>query len=461
MSKSSGEPEIKKSLVIRREVEPRVMTSVVPPRGEPLASDVLWVDGKPDVDALKEHLFHEGRLHKEDAIRIMKDAQDEFSCDPNVLMIEDSPIAICGDIHGQFYDLLKLFEVGGDPKDVRYLFLGDYVDRGLFSVECVLLMYAYKINYPDRFFMLRGNHECRHLTEHFTFKEECLHKYCLDIYKAAVNSFDTLPLAAVVSNQFFCIHGGISENIKTIDDIRALNRFSEPPQKGAGCDVLWADPMEDYDTYYGERRFFHNDVRSCSYVFSYKAACDFLERNQLRCIIRAHEAQDEGYRTYRQKNNFPTVITLFSAPNYLDAYGNKGAIIVFDGSVMNIRQFEWVDHPYWLPNFMDVFTWSIPFVAEKVAGLLMQILEVCNGDDDDELSEEESKAAKRERIRAKIRAIGRMKAMCEAASEKNLMMIHRGSDGLLESCDTLASMQKSVIRKADVINEKRPAMEEE
>ena len=89
--------------------------------------------------------------------------------------------------------------------------------------------------------------------------------------------------------------------------------------------------------------------------------------------------------------------------------------MVFDGSVMNIRQFEWVDHPYWLPNFMDVFTWSIPFVSEKVAGLLMKILEVCNEDDDDELSEEEVKAAKRERIRAKIRAIGRMKAMCGAA----------------------------------------------
>jgi len=165
--------------------------------------------------------------------------------------------------------------------------------------------------------------------------------------------------------------------------------------------------MEDYDTYNGEQRFFFNDIRSCSCVFSYKAVCDFLDRNNLRCLIRAHEAQDEGYKTYRQKDNFPTVITLFSAPNYLDAYGNKGAIMVFDGSVMNIRQFEWVDHPYWLPNFMDVFTWSIPFVAEKVAGLLMKILEVCN-EDDEELSEEEMKVAKRERIRVKIRAIGRM-----------------------------------------------------
>ena len=97
-----------------------------------------------------------------------------------------------------------------------------------------------------------------------------------------------------MSDQFFCIHGGISENIKTVDDIRNVNRFAEPPQKGAACDVLWADPMEDFDTYNGEQRFFFNDIRSCSCVFSYKAACDFLDRNHLRCIIRAHEAQDEG-----------------------------------------------------------------------------------------------------------------------------------------------------------------------
>ncbi len=110
-----------------------------------------------------------------------------------------------------------------------------------------------------------------------------------------MESFDALPLAAVVSDQFFCIHGGISENIKSVDDLRGVNRFAEPPQKGAACDVLWADPMEDFDTYNGEQRFFFNDIRSCSCVFSYKAACDFLDRNHLRCIIRAHEAQDEGF----------------------------------------------------------------------------------------------------------------------------------------------------------------------
>ena len=450
----------KKTLEIRRGVPERIVTSVVPPRSLPLPSEELWLDGKPDTDALREHLFHEGRLHIEDVHKILNTANAIFREEPNVLMIE-APIAICGDIHGQFYDLLKLFEVGGDPKDVQYLFLGDYVDRGLFSIECLLLLYSYKICFPKRFFMLRGNHECRHLTEHFTFKEECIHKYELSAYKEAVESFDSLPLAAVVSDQFFCIHGGISENIKTVDDIRNVNRFAEPPQKGAACDVLWADPMEDFDTYNGEQRFFFNDIRSCSCVFSYKAACDFLDRNHLRCIIRAHEAQDEGYKTYRQKDNFPTVITLFSAPNYLDAYGNKGAIMVFDGSVMNIRQFEWVDHPYWLPNFMDVFTWSIPFVAEKVAALLMKILEICNEDEDGELTEEELKAKQRERIRAKILAIGRMRAMCGSMSEKNIGMIRRGSDGMLITETEKEAIDPLKIRKADLVNEKRPDVEDE
>jgi len=133
--------------------------------------------------------------------------------------------------------------------------------------------------------------------------------------------------------------------------------------------------------------------------------------------------------------------------------------MVFDGSVMNIRQFEWVDHPYWLPNFMDVFTWSIPFVTEKVAALLMKILEVCNEDDDEEMSEEEQKAKQRDRIRAKIRAIGRMRAMCGSMSEKNMLMIKRGSDGMLvNEKETHDPLQ---IRKADLQNEKRPDIENE
>lgn len=151
------------------------------------------------------------------------------------------------------------------------------------------------------------------------------------------------------------------------------------------CDILWADPVEDFGSEKTTDSFIHNHVRGCSYFFTYQAACQFLERNNLLSIIRAHEAQDAGYipyysfirlltghyryRMYRKTKTtgFPSVMTIFSAPNYLDVYGNKAAVLKYESNVMNIRQFNSTPHPYWLPNFMDVFTWSLPFVGEKSA----------------------------------------------------------------------------------------------
>lgn len=133
------------------------------------------------------------------------------------------------------------------------------------------------------------------------------------------------------------------------------------------CDLLWSDPLEEFGQEKTNETFIHNHVRGCSYFFTYHAACQFLERNNLLSIIRAHEAQDAGYRMYRKSKttSFPSVMTIFSAPNYLDMYNNKAAVLKYENNVMNIRQFNCTPHPYWLPNFMDVFSWSLPFVGEK------------------------------------------------------------------------------------------------
>ncbi|KAF9157296.1 3',5'-cyclic-nucleotide phosphodiesterase (PDEase) (3':5'-CNP) [Mortierella sp. AD011] len=343
---------------------------------------------RPDIAFLKNHFYREGRITEDQAIYILQKGTELLKKEPNLLEV-DAPITVCGDIHGQYYDLMKLFEVGGNPADTRYLFLGDYVDRGYFSIECVLYLWSLKIWYPDTLFLLRGNHECRHLTDYFTFKTECKHKYSERVYDACMESFCTLPLAAIMNKQFLCIHGGLSPELNTLDDLRQINRFREPPTHGLMCDLLWADPLEEFGQEKTSEYFVHNNVRGCSYFFSYHAACAFLEKNNLLSIIRAHEAQDAGYRMYRKTKatGFPSVMTIFSAPNYLDVYNNKAAVLKYENNVMNIRQFNATPHPYWLPNFMDVFTWSLPFVGEKITDMLLAILNTCSkeelAEDDD------------------------------------------------------------------------------
>lgn len=355
-------------------------------RKNPRDDEVFYENGLPNHEFLKDHFFHEGRLKEDQIIRILDQATDLLRSEPNLLTVP-APVNVCGDIHGQYYDLMKLFDVGGHPSTTPYLFLGDYVDRGSFSIECLVYLYSLKLNYPETFWMLRGNHECKHLTGYFTFKRECLHKYSLNVYKALLASFNTLPLAAIMSNQFFCVHGGISPELESLDDIIELNRFREPPSRGLMCDLLWADPIEDYDEDSISSLFLPNENRGCSYAFTYRASCAFLEKTGLLSIVRAHELQDAGFRMYKKTETlkFPSLITMFSAPNYLDSYNNKAAILKYENNVMNIRQFNASPHPYWLPNFMDVFEWSIPFVTGKVVELLSSVLNVCT---DMELEEE-------------------------------------------------------------------------
>jgi len=293
-----------------------------------------------------------------------------------LLRIRD-PVTIAGDIHGQYFDLMRLFHVGGDPKKTQYLFLGDYVDRGTFSSEVIFLLFAHKIMFPQGIWMLRGNHECRHLTEYFNFREECLYKYNETVYNAAMDAFDNLPISAVVNGKFLCVHGGLSPDIRVLDDIDKLQRFQEVPREGPFCDLLWADPadndensFEANDAYKGW--FFSNEARHCSYKFGAKACQFFLQKNNLTAVIRGHEVKPEGYEMhFKGRGDIPQVFTIFSAPNYCDAYKNKGSCLKIENNSLNIRQFVWTSHPYYLPNFMDVFSWSFHLLRKKLQACLM------------------------------------------------------------------------------------------
>lgn len=456
----------------------RIVDEVVAPAAD-VPTDAQFYSSaartKPNLPFLKNHFFREGRIREEHALWIVHTATALLRSEPNVLDV-DAPITVCGDIHGQYYDLMKLFEKGGSPDTTRYLFLGDYVDRGYFSIECVLYLWALKICNPDSIFLLRGNHECRRLTEYFTFKVECQHKYSERIYDACMESFCTLPLAAIMNKQFLCIHGGLSPEFLTMDDIRNVDRFHEPPTHGLMCDILWADPVENFGSEKTHESFLHNHVRGCSYFFTYAATCKFLERNNLLSIVRAHEAQDAGFRMYRKAQNtgFPALITIFSAPNYLDVYNNKAAVLKYENNTMNITQFNSTPHPYWLPNFKDVFEWSLPFVGEKITDMLVAVLNTCSKEELEDnvvsvtsLPLQLEKEDRRRVIKNKILAVGRMArvfALLREESENVSELKSISASGKLPY-GTLAlgaeGIKKAIMcfedaRRSDIENERLP-----
>ncbi|NXL53937.1 PP2BC phosphatase, partial [Podilymbus podiceps] len=387
----------------------------------------VFEDGKPRLDVLKSHLVKEGRLEEDAALKIINDGAAILRHEKTMIEVE-APITVCGDIHGQFFDLMKLFEVGGSPNNTRYLFLGDYVDRGYFSIECVLYLWSLKINHPKTLFLLRGNHECRHLTEYFTFKQECKYQQCKDLNTLIccdqVWGLNFAPVLCLSTPQACALCGSFCQRCPDFVCVFQLDRFKEPPAFGPMCDLLWSDPSEDYGNEKTLEHFAHNTVRGCSYFYSYPAVCEFLQNNSLLSVIRAHEAQDAGYRMYRksQTTGFPSLITIFSAPNYLDVYNNKAAVLKYENNVMNIRQFNCSPHPYWLPNFMDVFTWSLPFVGEKVTEMLVNILNICSDDElisDGDETLEGGTTVRKEIIRNKIRAIGKMARVFSVLREES------------------------------------------
>ena len=221
------------------------------------------------------------------------------------------------------------------------LFLGDYVDRGFNSVEVFTFLCVLKLNYPDRVHMLRGNHESRGMTEHFTFRSECLDKLGDEIaYDWFMECFDTIPIAAEVfgdkSGNYLAMHGGISPNMRSKKDIDEIDRFEEPPMSGLFCDLLWADPLEDKHA--RKKTFTSNAERQCSYYYGLEPVKRVLSTGGYNSILRAHQMKIDGYNAHRWggQNAWPSVVTIFSAPNYSDS-GNKGAVLVLEGGKFNIK----------------------------------------------------------------------------------------------------------------------------
>ncbi len=213
-------------------------------------------------------------------------SREIFLSQPILLELE-APLKICGDIHGQYYDLLRLFEYGGFPPESNYLFLGDYVDRGKQSLETICLLLAYKIKYPENFFLLRGNHECASINRIYGFYEECKRRYNIKLWKTFTDCFNCLPVAAIVDEKIFCCHGGLSPDLQSMEQIRRIMRPTDVPDQGLLCDLLWSDPDKDVMGW-GE-----ND-RGVSFTFGADVVSKFLQKHDFDLICRAHQVRIIG-----------------------------------------------------------------------------------------------------------------------------------------------------------------------
>jgi len=261
-------------------------------------------------------------LSSDEVTHVIEQSTSIILAQPSLLELE-APIQICGDIHGQFHDLLRLFEHCGFPPDANYLFLGDYVDRGKNGLECIILLLAYKVKYPENFFLLRGNHECASINRIYGFYDECKRRYNIKMWKKFQDVFNVLPFAAIVDEKIFCIHAGLSPDLNTPEQIKRITRPTDVPDTGLLCDLVWSDPELDVSGWS------END-RGVSYTFGADIVTKFLQKHDFDLVVRAHQVVEDGYEFFADRQ----LVTIFSAPNYCGEFDNAGAVMAVDESLM-------------------------------------------------------------------------------------------------------------------------------
>ncbi|KAF8428683.1 Metallo-dependent phosphatase-like protein [Tirmania nivea] len=281
------------------------------------------------------------KLHKKYVYHIIVKAKDFFYAEPTmpeVTVEKGNTLTICGDTHGQYFDLLEIFRRNGFPSEKHsYLFNGDFVDRGSWSTEIALLLFAYKILYPKSFFVNRGNHETDDMNRVYGFEGECKAKYNERTFKLFSEAFSALPLAHLVGKQYLVLHGGLFSDDKiSLDDIRNLDRHKQkqPGQSGLMMEMLWTDPQKEQGR--------SPSKRGVGMMFGPDVTERFCNENNLKAIIRSHEVRMDGYEVEHNGR----CITVFSAPNYVDTSKNQGAFINVDENYeLQHNQFKEVPHP--------------------------------------------------------------------------------------------------------------------
>ncbi|KAF8350081.1 Metallo-dependent phosphatase-like protein [Amanita rubescens] len=302
---------------------PLASTSSSGPQGESLANGAFKDKLKQlDIDDMIQRLLDVGYTGKVNKSLCLKNteitaiclaARDVFLGQPTLVELSP-PVKIVGDVHGQYSDLIRLFEMCGFPPSANYLFLGDYVDRGKQSLETILLLLCYKIKYPENFFLLRGNHECANVTRVYGFYDECKRRCNIKVWKTFIDVFNCLPIAAVVASKIFCVHGGLSPSLHSMDDIKRVQRPTDVPDYGLLNDLLWSDPSDtalDWE----------DNERGVSFCFGKTIINEFLVRYDMDLICRAHMVVEDGYEFWNDR----TLVTVFSAPNYCGEFDNYGA----------------------------------------------------------------------------------------------------------------------------------------